>query len=117
MKRDYKLYIKDILECIDKIKSFVGEMSFEEFMKDEKTKSAVVRELEVIGEATKNVPERMRREYKDLPWKDMARMRDKIIHFYFGVDYEIVWEVVQKRLPEIKPLIKGMLKELEEGKT
>ncbi len=84
-------------------------MSFEEFMKDEKTKSAVIREIEVIGEATKNIPEVIRKRYKELPWKDMARMRDKIIHFYFGVDYEIVWKVVKDRLPDIKNLIKKIV--------
>ena len=109
MKRDYKLFLKDILLSIDKIENFVDEMSFEEFMKDEKTKSAVIREIEVIGEATKNIPEVIRKRYKELPWKDMARMRDKIIHFYFGVDYEIVWKVVKDRLPDIKNLIKKIV--------
>jgi len=113
MKRDYKLFVKDILESIDKIESFVGGMSFEEFMKDEKTKSAVVREIEVIGEATKNIPEEIRKRYKDLPWKDMARMRDKIIHSYFGIYYETVWKVIKERLPQIKPLIEKIFNEWE----
>ncbi len=111
MKRDYSLFIKDILNSIDKIESFIEGMDFEEFMKDEKTKSAVVREIEVIGEATKRIPDSIRERHKDLPWVDMARMRDKVIHFYFGVDYEIVWRVVKDRLPEIKPLIIGILEE------
>ena len=83
------------------------------FKKDEKTKSAVVREIEVMGEAAKNIPKSMREKYKAIPWAQIAKTRDKIIHFYFGVDYEIVWQVVQKRLPEIKPLIEEMLKELD----
>ena len=113
MKRDYKLFIKDILECINKIDNFVGEMSFDEFMRDEKTKSAVVRELEVMGEATKNIPKSIRDKYKNLPWSQIAKTRDKIIHFYFGVDYEVIWEVVKKRLPEIKAVIERIFKELE----
>ena len=113
MKRDYKLFIKDLLECINKIEDFVGEMSFDEFMKDEKTKSAVVREIEVMGEAVKNVPSSIRERYKDIPWNQMAKTRDKIIHFYFGVDYEIVWRVIKERLPEIKPSLEKMLKEME----
>ena len=113
MKRDYKLFIKDILECINKIENFVGEMSFDEFMRDEKTKSAVVRELEVMGEATKNIPKSIRDKYKNLPWSQIAKTRDKIIHFYFGVDYEVIWEVVKKRLPEIKAVIERIFKELE----
>ncbi|MEA1965314.1 MAG: DUF86 domain-containing protein [Candidatus Aerophobetes bacterium] len=113
MKRDYKLFIKDILECITKIENFIGEMNFDEFMKDEKTKSAVVREIEVMGEAAKSIPKSMREKYKDIPWSQIAKTRDKIIHFYFGVDYEIVWKVVKKRLPEIKLLIERIIKDLE----
>jgi len=113
MKRDYRIFTNDILECIGKIEKFVGDMNFEEFVRDEKTKSAVVRELEVIGEATKNIPKSIRERYKSVPWSQMAKTRDKIIHFYFGVDYEIVWKVVKKRLPEIKPSIEKVLKDLE----
>ncbi|MBE0433176.1 DUF86 domain-containing protein [candidate division WOR-3 bacterium] len=114
MKRDYKLLIEDILDSMNKIESFIGAMSFDEFMKDEKTKSAVVREIEVIGEATKNIPETIRKRYGNLPWVDMARTRDKIIHFYFGVDYDIVWRVMKERLPELKTSFEKILKEMEE---
>lgn len=114
MKRNYKLFIKDILGCINKLEYFIGGMSFKEFMKDEKTKSAVVREIEVIGEAVKNLPLAIRKKYKDIPWKQMAKTRDKIIHFYFGVDYEIVWRVVKERLPKIKLLLEKMLNEMKE---
>lgn len=117
MKRDYNLFVKDILDCINKIEDFVGKMNLDEFMRDEKTKSAVVREIEVIGEATKNIPEVIRKRYKGLPWPDMARMRDKIIHFYFGIDYEIVWEVIKKRLPEIKSLTEKILRDSEKQNT
>lgn len=113
MKRDYTLYIKDILDCIGKIEEFVKDMEFEEFREDDKTTSAVVRKIEIIGEATKNIPSAIREKYTQLPWADMAKMRDKIIHFYFGVDYEIVWNVIKERLPKIKPLIDGMLKDME----
>lgn len=113
MKRDYKLFIKDILDCIEKVDEFVGKLHFDEFVRDDKTSSAVVRKLEIIGEATKNIPKAIRERYKELPWTEMAKMRDKIIHFYFGVDYEIVWGVIKERLPKIKPLIKKILKDLE----
>ncbi len=66
-----------------------------------------------IGKATKNVSQLIRDKYKEVPWKYMARMRDKIAHFYFGIDYEIVWDVISKKLPEIKPLIEKVLKDLE----
>ncbi|MCW3130208.1 MAG: DUF86 domain-containing protein [Methanophagales archaeon] len=90
IKRDYKLYINDILDSILKIEEFVGDMSYKEFVEDDKSSSAVVRKLEIIGEASKNIPKEMRLRYKEIPWSDIAKMRDKIIHFYFGVDYEIV---------------------------
>jgi uncharacterized protein with HEPN domain len=114
MKRSHKLFIKDILDCVTKIEEFVENTSFEEFVKDDKTSSAVIRKIEIIGEATKNVPRDIRQRYRNLPWSDMARMRDKIIHFYFGVDYEIVWKVIKERLPEIKVKTMQILKDLEE---
>ena len=113
MKREYKLFIQDIKECIEQIDEFLGNMTLEEFKADEKTSSAVVRKIEIIGEATKNVPKEIRQKYKELPWSDMARMRDKIIHSYFVVDYEVVWKTIKERLPEIKPRIDTILKELE----
>ncbi len=113
MKRDHILYLKDILDCIDRIEEFTRGMDFDKFVEDDKTSSAVIRKIEIIGEAAKNVPETIRHTYKDVPWMDMARMRDKIIHFYFGVDHEIVWRVAKERLPEIRPQIERILKEME----
>ena len=117
MKREYKLFIEDIKESIIQIDEFVGDMAFKDFVRDEKTSSAVVRKLEIIGEATKNVPKEIRQKYKELPWSDMARMRDKIIHSYFVVDYEVVWKTIKERLPEIKPKIDTILKDLENQKN
>ena len=116
MKREYKLFIEDIKKSIAKIDEFVGDMDFKDFVSDEKTSSAVVRKLEIIGEATKNVPKEIRQKYKELPWSDMARMRDKIIHSYFVVDYEVVWKTIKERLPELKPKIDTIL-ELENQKN
>ena len=109
MKRDYSLYLNDILDSILKIEEFVGSMGYEEFVEDDKTSSAVVRKVEIIGEASKNIPEEIRQKYKDVPWSDMAKTRDKITHFYFGIDYEIVWKVIKDRLPALKEQIKKML--------
>jgi uncharacterized protein with HEPN domain len=113
MKRDYSLYIKDILDCLERVEEFVGDMNFDEFLVDDKTSSAVVRKLEIIGEATKNIPKSITQEYEEIPWKEMARMRDKIIHFYFGGDYEIVWNVIRERLPQIKPTIRQILEDMK----
>ncbi len=112
MKRNYKLFIQDILDCITSIEKFVENMSFNEFVQDDRTSSAVVRKLEIIGEATKNIPKEIRQKHRNMPWTDMAKMRDKIIHFYFGVDYEIVWKVINERLAKLKPKIIQILKDL-----
>ena len=87
------------------IKEFVGTMKRKEFLADEKTMSAVAFKIENIGEASKNIPKQIKAKYKDLPWTEMARMRDKITHFYFGIDYKVVWAVVKKELPAIEPAI------------
>lgn len=112
MKRDYKLFVQDILDAINHIDEFVGDMSFEDFLADAKTTSATVLQVQIIGEATKNIPTKLRNQYADIPWKDMAAMRDKVTHFYFGVDYKIVWRVIKRDLPVIKPQIEKILSEL-----
>ena len=116
MKRSYRLYINDILDSILKIEEFVGDMSYEEFVVDDKTSSAVVRKLEIIGEASKNISKEIRAEYREIPWGDMVKIRDKIIHFYFGVDYEIVWKVIKERLPALKQQIERIHREEKEEK-
>ena len=93
--RDYRLYLKDILAALESVETFVEKMSFEEFRADDKTASAVIRKFEIIGEATKNIPEDIRRQYPKIPWKEMAGMRDRLIHFYFGVDYQLVWTTIK----------------------
>ncbi|MCK4420958.1 DUF86 domain-containing protein [candidate division WOR-3 bacterium] len=112
MTRDFKLFIQDIIDSINEIEEFVGDMDFNEFYNDRKTRSAVVLKIEIIGEASKNIPKEIWTKYKEIPWKDMAGMRDKISHFYFGIDYKIVWKVIKKRLPEIKSKTEKILKEL-----
>ena len=113
MKRHYSFFVKDILDCIEKIQSFVGDMDYDQFKENDMVSSAVIIKLEIIGEATKNLPDFIREKYPEIPWKDMARMRDKIIHFYFGVDYEIVWKVIKERLPELKTKIEKVFEELK----
>jgi uncharacterized protein with HEPN domain len=112
--RDFKLYLKDILEAMDAIEKFVESLDLDKFKLDDKTSSAVVRKFEIIGEAVKNVPEDIRQKYSQVPWKEMAGMRDKLIHFYFGIDYSLVWQATKNRIPQIKPVIRQILDELGE---
>lgn len=114
MKRDVSIYLKDILENIERIEKFVNKMSYNDFVKDEKTYYAVTRSIEIIGEAVKHIPDSERIMYPEIPWKDMAGMRDKIIHFYFDVDLEIVWLTITEDIPEIKPLIKKVYEDIIE---
>ncbi|MDO9464762.1 MAG: DUF86 domain-containing protein [bacterium] len=107
--RKIELYLKDILKALEDITEFVGNMTFEEFIADDKTSSAVFRKLEVIGEAAKGVPNDVRQKYPEVPWKEMAGMRDRLIHFYFGIDYELVWSTIKKRIPEIRPYIERIV--------
>ncbi|TAN41953.1 MAG: DUF86 domain-containing protein [Nitrospirae bacterium] len=113
MKREYTLYVKDIVESITFIEEFVANMDFEQFVSDEKTKNAVIKRLEIIGEAVKNIPQQVRVRQKDIPWSDLARMRDKLAHEYFGIRYDIVWRVIKKKLPQLKPKIKKVLEDLK----
>ncbi len=102
MKRKASLYIKDITDAITKIEQFIEDMDFNDFIQDDKTASAVVRKIEIIGEATKQLPKEVRDRFPEIPWSSMAKTRDKIIHFYHGVDYEVVWEIIKRDLPLIK---------------
>ncbi|KAF0133597.1 MAG: hypothetical protein FD145_1213 [Candidatus Saganbacteria bacterium] len=112
MKRDYRVYLDDIIGAIEKIEKYINGLTFDEFSRDEKTIDSVIRNFEIIGEAAKNVPEEIRQEYPKIPWKEMAGMRDKLIHEYFGVKIEVVWETIKKRLPNVKALSKKALEEM-----
>jgi uncharacterized protein with HEPN domain len=114
VKREIGDYIEDIIGAMDKAADFVGNMSYEEFARDDKTIFAVVRALEIVGEAVKNIPSDVRKNYPEVPWKDISGMRDKVIHEYFGVKLSIVWRAVKEELPPLKPLFEKILNELEE---
>jgi len=104
--RDLRDYINDLIESCEDILSFTKGMSYSDFAGDKKTVNAVIRSLEVIGEATKKLPISFRDNYPDIPWRQMAGMRDKLIHEYFGIDKQMVWQAIEKHIPDILPLIK-----------
>ncbi len=115
MKRNALLYINDILEYMERAENHIHDISFEEFLKEEKTCDAVIRCIGVIGEAAKNIPDTIRSKYSFIPWRDMAGMRDKIIHTYFKVDFENVWLVMREEIPRLKPLIKQVIEDLNKS--
>ena len=112
--RDPKLYLNDIIEAMSAIEQFVEGIDFEDFKNDDMRSSAVIRKFELIGEAAKSVPESIKQEYPDIPWKDMAGMRDRLIHFYFGIKYELVWNTIRDVIPQVKASITKISEELEE---
>ncbi len=114
--RNYKLFINDIIESIDDIESFIGGVNLKELIADKKTSSAVIRKLEVIGEAAKNIPKGIKEKYPDLPWKSMSGMRDRLTHTYFGIDYKLVWDVIKKETSKIKSRLQEILVEFNEEK-
>jgi uncharacterized protein with HEPN domain len=107
VKRVYTDYIQDILDSIQDIENFIQGMNYEEFRDDRKTINAVIRSIEIIGEASKKIPRSLRDSQPEIPWKKMAGMRDKLTHAYFGIDLEIIWKVVSEEIIQIKP---GILK-------
>lgn len=110
MKSD-KVYLQDILDAISDIERFVRGVSSTEFMRSKEKQYAVIRALEIMGEATKQVSKDLRVKHPEVPWKDIAGMRDKLIHAYFGVKTELVWETVRQKLPQLKKNINTLLKE------
>lgn len=113
MKRDIKLYLQDIRESILAIEDYIGVLAEDDFYKNRQVQDAVLRRLEVIGEAVKNIDEHFRNRYPDIPWKKIAGMRDVVIHEYFGVSLKRVWNVVKNDLPDLKQKIFMMMENKE----
>lgn len=112
--KDDKAFIKHILDEIDFIIKETKDITYENLIKDEVLKRALLRSLEVIGEATKNLSEGFRNKYSNIKWKELAGLRDKLIHQYFGVNWNRVWDVIKNLIPPLKDELK---KVLEDNKT
>lgn len=112
MRRNYRLFIEDILESMNKIEEYIKDITYEEFKSSNIIFDAVIRNLEVIGEAAKNVPDDIKDQYEIVPWQRMAGLRNILIHEYFGIDKQIIWTIVSVNLPNTKPLIEKVLNDI-----
>ena len=102
MQRELKTYIEDIITAVEKVEKYTAGMIKEDLIKNELVQDAVVRNLEVIGEAVKKIPEDVRSQYEDIPWRKIAGLRDILIHEYFGINMNIVWDVIENKLKPLK---------------
>jgi uncharacterized protein with HEPN domain len=112
MMRDYLDYLLDIRDSIHKIEKFTKAYTLSRFADDEKTQLAVVKSLEIIGEAVKKIPATLKRKHPNIPWRKVAGMRDKLVHEYYGINIKVVWRTVTEDLPPLKPIIADILKSL-----
>lgn len=102
MKKDDSLYLKHILDSIKQIEEYIAGLNYNKFLQAKLIQDGVIRQLEIIGEATKNVSDSLKKSNPAVPWKDIAGMRDKLIHNYFGVDIQAVWETAKDDLPLLR---------------
>lgn len=109
MSRDYRLYLLDIIDSCNQVRTYTAGTTFDQFFNDRKTVDAVVQNLEIIGEAVKNVPLELRDLQPHIDWKRAAQFRDKIAHQYFRIDYEVVWSIVNKRIDSIRDAAEKIL--------
>lgn len=111
MQRELKTYFEDIVTAIDKIEKYTKGMTKEDMIRNELVQDAVVRNLEIIGEAVKKVPDDVRNSYRDIPWKKIAGLRDILIHEYFGINMNIVWDVIKNKLQPLKAVSEELYKD------
>lgn len=104
--------LNDIKEAIKRIEIYIGKTDYEEFLRDIKTQDAIIRNLEIMGEAAKNFSADFKKKYRDIEWKKISGLRDKVIHDYFGVDWDIVWDVIKNRMPALLEQVENILNKM-----
>jgi len=109
LKKEDTIYLQHILDAISRMEEYVHELSYEGFLENRLVQDGVIRQIEIIGEAAKRLSPKMRNQVSDIPWKDIAGMRDKLIHDYMGVDIDAVWDTVSKDIPELKNKLKNLI--------
>ena len=105
MIRDYRLFLDDILDSIDKIEKYISDLTLEDFINDDKTADAIIRNFEIIGEAARNIPDEIKEKHINIPWREMRGMRNILIHEYFGIDYSVIYKTAKDFLPGLKKQI------------
>ena len=113
MSESFKIYLNDISECVEKIERYKGNRVKGEFLKDSMAVDAVIRNLEIIGEAVKRLPSEVRKKHNKIEWKKIAGLRDVLIHEYSGIDKDILWEVISIKIPILKDSLKEIKSELK----
>ncbi len=108
--RGYKLYLEDMLTAVRKIEKYTKNLSFNKLTKDDLVIDGAVRNLEIVGEAAKNIPALIKRKYPDIEWKKIAGLKDILAHEYFGIDLEILWDIIKNKLPALKKQVSRILK-------
>ena len=114
MKKDPKIFLLDILDSVENIEKYTKNITKDQFFDNLQVQDAVVRRIEIIGEAVKNLPNEVRKKHPEIPWKDIAGTRDVIVHDYSGIDIDLVWEIVHDNIPKLKKQIANILRATRE---
>ncbi|MEW6482620.1 MAG: DUF86 domain-containing protein [bacterium] len=113
MKKEDTAYLKHILDAITRIEEYTAGIEYEDFMENHLIQDGVIRQIEIIGEASKRISDEIKKKHLDIPWKDMAGMRDKLIHNYLGVDMDALWDTVENDIPTLKSKLKDIIEKGE----